>query len=232
MISNFPIQLPYILNVKKACSVLTSWVRWSGGILSFAKPSCSIITWCWVCMNINFYWQGKMCHLVVKVILAVSMVFILFWFTKKQIYFPGKKGWMERLRVSPFLQVEFFSLSNKDNNNLLWEDETLNSFFFPKIYLHLRTKALPALIITNSAWCMIVLDLPLLLIMVGSDLVAGYRLGDTEGDSSQPLPETLSFRADAPQQPVRHHQQTCIYKFTNQCGTCTDNHLSIMYTYS
>lgn len=79
---------------------------------------------------------------------------------------------------------------------------------------------------------MIVLDLPLLLMMVGSDLVAGYRLGDTEGDSSQPLPETLSFRADAPQQPVRHHQQTCNYKFTNQCGTCTDNHLSIMYTYS
>ena len=73
-----------------------------------------------------------MCHLVVKVILAVSMVFILFWFTKKQIYFPGKKGWMERLRVSPFLQVEFFSLSNKDNNNLLWEDETLNSFFSQK----------------------------------------------------------------------------------------------------
>ena len=74
---------------------------------------------------------------------------------------------------------------------------------------------------------MIVLDLPLLLMMVGSDLVAGYRLGDTEGDSSQPLPETLPFRADAPQQPVRHHQQTCIYEFTNQCGTCTDNHLSI-----
>lgn len=73
-----------------------------------------------------------MCHLVVKVILAVSMVFILFWFTKKQKYFPGKKGWMERLRASPFLQVEFFSLSNKDNNNLLWEDETLNSFFSQK----------------------------------------------------------------------------------------------------
>ncbi|CAH3031522.1 unnamed protein product [Pocillopora meandrina] len=31
---------------------------------------------------------------------------------------------------------------------------------------------------------------------------AGYRLGDTEGDSSQPLPETLPFRADAPQQPT------------------------------
>lgn len=104
MISNFPIQLPYILNVKKACSVLTSWVRWSGGILSFAKPSCSIITWCWVCMNINFYWQGKMCHLAVKVILAVSMVFILFWFTKKQKYFPGKKrvnGEVKGIPLSP-----------------------------------------------------------------------------------------------------------------------------------
>ncbi|XP_022789045.1 NSFL1 cofactor p47-like [Stylophora pistillata] len=31
---------------------------------------------------------------------------------------------------------------------------------------------------------------------------AGYRLGDTEGESSQPLPETLSSRADAPQQPT------------------------------
>ncbi|PFX34206.1 NSFL1 cofactor p47 [Stylophora pistillata] len=31
---------------------------------------------------------------------------------------------------------------------------------------------------------------------------SGYRLGDTEGESSQPLPETLSSRADAPQQPT------------------------------
>ena len=73
-----------------------------------------------------------MCHLVVKVILAVSMVFILFWFTKKQIYFPGKKRVNGEVKGIPLSPGGIFSLSNKDNNNLLWEDETLNSFFSQK----------------------------------------------------------------------------------------------------